>query len=92
LRDVAIIGAGMTKFGRWDDKSLIDLIVEASLKALDHAGAYKNEIGSVYMSTMLAGELTHQCAVASALTVSTWVIASEGGEGRKRSSVRWIRG
>jgi acetyl-CoA C-acetyltransferase len=58
----------MTKFGRWDDKSLMDLLVEASLKALDHAGAYKNEIDSVYVSTMLAGELTHQCAVASALT------------------------
>jgi acetyl-CoA C-acetyltransferase len=67
MRDVAVIGCGMTKFGRHDNKTLMDLLVEASLKALEDSGIH-NSIDSVYVSSMLAGELTHQTAVATALT------------------------
>jgi len=58
----------MTKFGRHDDKSLMDLLVEASIKALEDAHAERARIDSVYVATMLAGELTHQTCVANALT------------------------
>ncbi|MEM4245937.1 MAG: hypothetical protein QW390_01425 [Candidatus Bathyarchaeia archaeon] len=68
MRDVAIIGCGMTRFGRHDDKSLMDLLVESSLTALDDCGAYSDSVDAVYVSSMLAGELNHQTAIASALT------------------------
>lgn len=68
MREVAVIGCGMTKFGRHDDRTLMDLLVEASLKAIDDCGPYDGNIESVYVSSMLAGELTHQTAIATALT------------------------
>lgn len=67
MRKVAIIGVGMTKFGRHDDKNLIELLIESSQRALSHAGI-DNEIDCVYVSSMLSGELTNQTAIASALT------------------------
>jgi acetyl-CoA C-acetyltransferase len=67
IRDVAIIGCGMTKFGRLDGKDLMDILVEASLKAIEDAGASEREFDSVYVGNMLAGELSHQTAIASAL-------------------------
>jgi acetyl-CoA C-acetyltransferase len=67
MRDVAIIGCGMTKFGRLDGKDLMDILVEASLKAVDDAGANERDFDSVYIGNMLAGELSHQTAIASAL-------------------------
>lgn len=67
LRDVAIVGCGMSKFGRLDGKGLIDLLAEASLKAIDDAGAGDRDFGAVYVANFAAGELTHQTAIASAL-------------------------
>ena len=58
----------MTRFGRHDDKNLMDLLVESSLSALDDCDAYNDSVDAVYVSSMLAGELTHQSAIASALT------------------------
>ncbi|MCX9025977.1 MAG: thiolase domain-containing protein [Candidatus Methanoperedens sp.] len=67
MRDVAIIGCGMTKFGRLEGKDLMDILVEASLKAIDDAGASERDFDSVYVGNMLAGELSHQAVIASAL-------------------------
>lgn len=67
MRDVAIIGCGMTKFGHLDGKDLMNILVEASLKAIDDAGASERDFDSVYVGNMLAGELSHQSAIASAL-------------------------
>ena len=39
-RDVWILGASMTKFGRYPDKDLIDLGAEAALAALDGSGTW----------------------------------------------------
>ena len=36
--DVAVVGVGMIKWGELWDKSLRDIFVEASLKAIDDAG------------------------------------------------------
>jgi acetyl-CoA C-acetyltransferase len=38
MREVAVIGAGMTKFGELWDMSLRDLFVEAALEAMKTAG------------------------------------------------------
>lgn len=67
MRNVAIIGCGMTEFGRLDGKDLMDILVEATLKAIDDAGASECDFDSVYVGNMLAGELSHQTAIASAL-------------------------
>jgi acetyl-CoA C-acetyltransferase len=66
MRDVAIIGCGMTKFGR-SQGDLMDILVEASLRAIDHAGASDSDFDSVYVGNMMAGELVHQTAIASSL-------------------------
>ena len=66
-RGVAIIGSGMAKFGNRVNESLMDLLKEASTKAIDDARIGDREIQAVYVSSMLVGELTNQTAVASAL-------------------------
>ncbi len=66
-REVAIIGAGMTQFGNRTDKSLMGLLKEASTRAMEHARIGDANVSALYVSTMLAGELTNQTAIASAL-------------------------
>jgi len=53
MRDVAIIGVGITKGGEIWEKSLRNLYVEASLKALDDAGVDK--VDSMYVGCMSSG-------------------------------------
>ena len=66
-REVFVIGCGMTKFGNLINKGLIDLLKEASIKAIEDARIDSQSIQTVYVSSMLAGELTNQTAIASAL-------------------------
>lgn len=68
MREVAIVGCGMTKFGRHDDKSLMDLLVESSLNAIEDANVTERDFDSVYVANMLAGEVTNQTCIATALT------------------------
>lgn len=67
MRDVAIIGAGMTEFGRLFNDDLTDLLSSASIKAIDDSGIDPEKIQLVYTANMGAGILNHQTAVASAL-------------------------
>ena len=53
MREVAVIGCGMTKFGELWDKSLRDLFVEAAIKAIDDAGV--DHIDSMYVGCMSSG-------------------------------------
>jgi len=53
MRDVAIIGVGMTKFGELWDSSIRDIFAEASLKAIADAGV--DHIDSMYVGNMTAG-------------------------------------
>jgi len=53
MRDVAIVGVGMTKFGELWDSSLRDIFVEASLKAIADAGV--DHVDSMYVGNMTAG-------------------------------------
>lgn len=66
-RKVAIVGCGMSKFGRRDDMDLMGLLVEASTASLDDANVGRKDIDAIYVSSMLSGELSHQTATASAL-------------------------
>jgi acetyl-CoA C-acetyltransferase len=53
MRDVVVIGAGMTKFGELWDKSIKDIFVEAALKAIEDAGV--KHIDSMYVGAMSSG-------------------------------------
>ena len=53
MRDVAIIGVGITKFGEIWEKSMRDLFVEAALGAIDDAGV--DHIDSMYVGCMSSG-------------------------------------
>jgi len=66
-REVAIIGCGMTKFGNRINENLMDLLKEASTKAIDDANTGDRSIQALYVSSMFVGELTNQTAIASAL-------------------------
>ncbi len=58
MREVAVIGAGMTKFGELWDMSLRDLFVDSALKAMKSAGV--DTIDSMYVGNMSAGQFVGQ--------------------------------
>ena len=53
MRDVYVIGCGMTKFGEIWESSFRDLFVEAGLKAIKDAGV--DHLDSIYVGTMTSG-------------------------------------
>lgn len=58
MREVGIIGAGLTRFKEHWDSSLRDLFVEAALKAIDDAKV--SEIHSMYVGSMSSGLFIEQ--------------------------------
>lgn len=60
MRDVAVIGAGMTKFGKFLDRSLKDLAAEAVKGALDSAGIDKSRLQVAIVGNATAGLITGQ--------------------------------
>ena len=64
MRDVAIVGVGMTKFGRLSSE-LDEMISKACLGAMDDCG--NPAVESVYVANMGAGAINHQTALASAV-------------------------
>ncbi|MFP4006027.1 MAG: thiolase domain-containing protein [Candidatus Hadarchaeia archaeon] len=65
MRNVAIVGTGMTKFGELWDTSFRDLFVDAGTRALKDAGMKGDEIDGMYVGNMSAGQFIHQEHVAS---------------------------
>lgn len=65
MRDVAVIGIGMTKWGELWEKSLRDLFVEAALLAIDDAGV--DRIDAMYIGCMSSGLFVGQEHLASLL-------------------------
>jgi len=66
MRDVAIIGVGMIKWGELWDKSLRQMFVEAALKAIDDAGV--DHIDSMYVGCMTSGLFVGQEHLGSLLS------------------------
>ncbi len=52
MREVAIIGVGAHKFGRFDDKPYLDIGLEATANALSDAGVSWKQIQAAYCSSM----------------------------------------
>ena len=48
MNKVAIIGTGHTKFGRLQDKGLMDLLSEASLDAITESNTNEKDFNSIY--------------------------------------------
>jgi acetyl-CoA C-acetyltransferase len=65
MRDVAVIGVGMTKWGELWDKALRDIFVETALLAIDDAGV--DHIDSMYVGCMSSGLFVGQEHLASQL-------------------------
>lgn len=60
MKDVAIIGAGVTKFGELWNRSFRDIGIEAGLKAIQDAGLTGKEIDGMYVGNMSAGRFVNQ--------------------------------
>ncbi|OPY75788.1 MAG: acetyl-CoA acetyltransferase [Syntrophorhabdus sp. PtaU1.Bin058] len=60
MRDVYIIGVGMTRFFRWLDRSIKDLANEAVSDALTHAGIEKQDIEAAWFANSTWGFLQGQ--------------------------------
>ncbi|MBT4351832.1 thiolase domain-containing protein [archaeon] len=67
MKNVAIIGAGLTKFGSHWDRDLVSLSVEAGIKAVHDAGISKEDVDALYGGTMSAGLFINQEHLASKL-------------------------
>ena len=65
MRDVAVVGVGMNKWGELWGTSLRDIFVEAALKAMDDAGV--DRIDSLYVGCMSPGLFAGQEHLASLL-------------------------
>ncbi|MFP4082767.1 MAG: thiolase domain-containing protein [Candidatus Aminicenantes bacterium] len=65
MRDVAVIGVGMTKWGELWEKSLRTVFVESALLALDDAGV--DRIDSMHVGSMSSGLFVGQEHIASML-------------------------
>ncbi len=61
MRDVAIVGANMLKFGRYPDKDVVTLASEAAIGALKNAGVPITDVeivvsGNLYQSNAMVGQ------------------------------------
>ena len=60
MRDVAVIGVGLTKFGELWDKSFRQLIAEAGSKAILDAKIEGKDIDAMYVGSMSSGRFVDQ--------------------------------
>ncbi|MGC9307251.1 MAG: thiolase domain-containing protein [Thermoplasmatota archaeon] len=60
MRDVALIGGGLTQFGELWEKSLADLVAEAGIGAIMDAGIEGEDIEALYIGGMSAGRFVGQ--------------------------------
>ena len=60
MRDVAIIGAGLTKFGELWDRSFRQLTAEAGSKAIFDSGVSGKDIDAMYIGSMSSGRFVGQ--------------------------------
>lgn len=70
MRDVAVIGVGMTHIGKFIEKDIKRLVREAVEQALDDAGIKKNNIEAAYMGNAVAGVMTGQEMIRGQVTLS----------------------
>ena len=67
MNKVAIVGVGHTKFGKLQDKGLMDLLSEASLKAIEDSNTRDKDYDSVYVGAMSPAVFNNISGIASTL-------------------------
>ena len=60
MREVAVIGVGMNRFGKYPEKGIKKLVEESVTKTLEDAGAEKNQIEAAFVGNAAAGLMTGQ--------------------------------
>ena len=60
MRDVAVIGVGLTQFGELWEKSFRELIAEAGAKAILDSGISGKEVDAMYVGSMSSGRFIGQ--------------------------------
>ena len=60
MRDVSVIGIGITRFGELWDRSLRELGLETGLAAISDAGITSKDIDALYIGNMAAGSTLQQ--------------------------------
>jgi len=61
------VGVGHTKFGKFQDKGLLDLLSDASLKAIEDSTTSDKDFDSVYVGAMSPAAFNNISGIASAL-------------------------
>ncbi|MBI5116120.1 thiolase family protein [Candidatus Poribacteria bacterium] len=60
MRDVYVIGAGMTRFGKYMERNMKSLVEEAVTNTLKHAGIDKSELQAAWVGNSAQGIVTGQ--------------------------------
>ena len=60
MKQIRVLGAGMTKFGERWDKSLVDLAEEAGMKAVKDAHLELKDLSTLFIGNMLSASVTGQ--------------------------------
>jgi len=76
MRDVAIIGAGIIKFGRYPEKGIKDLVRESVQNALNDADISSKKIEAAYVGSAVPGIMTGQEQIKAQVTLSAMGIDS----------------
>jgi acetyl-CoA acetyltransferase len=76
MRNVAIIGAGIIKFGRYPDKGIKDLVRESVENALQDADLSPQKIEAAYVGSAVPGIMTGQEQIKAQVTLSAMGIDS----------------
>jgi acetyl-CoA acetyltransferase len=71
MEDVAVVGVGMTRFGKWLEKGIKDLVREAVEEALTDAGLDRKDIQAAYVGNAVAGLMTGQEMIRGQVTLSS---------------------
>ena len=70
MADAALVGVGLTPFGKFPDRSLKDLASAAIDEALDDAGFAAGEIEMAFVANALSAVVTGQVAVVGQVVLS----------------------
>jgi acetyl-CoA acetyltransferase len=60
MREVAVIGVGMNRFGKYPEKGIKQLVEESVTKTLEDAGVKKGQIEAAFVGNAAAGLMTGQ--------------------------------
>ena len=70
MRDVAVLGVGMTRFGKLPDKGIKDLVREAATAAIGDAGIEYKDIDAAYVGAAAPGIMTGPEMIKAQVTLS----------------------